>query len=103
MSAEGDMITSAIGLEHGSVAIVRASSHAILGTVTVRAPPAALAHTGGSTWSHPQSELGQSCGWIAWLGLALGLGLGLGLRSTLGSGLGPVVNRKGQGQGQGQG
>ena len=66
MSAEGDMITSAIGFAHGSVAIVRASSQAILGTVTVRAPPAARAHTGGATWSQSQSELGQSLGWMAW-------------------------------------
>ena len=65
VSAEGDMITSAIGFAHGSVAIVRASSQAILGTVTCRAPPAALAHTGGSTSSQAQSLLGQSLGWMA--------------------------------------
>ena len=87
MSAEGDMITSALGCAHGSVATVLASSHAMLGTATTRdpTPPAALAHTGGSISSHAQSLLGQSWGWMAWLGL--GLGLGLGSRSGLEVGL----------------
>ena len=70
------MITSALGFAHCSVAIVLASSHAMLGTATTKDPPAALAHTGGSISSHAQSLLGQSWGWIAWLGLGLGLGLG---------------------------
>ena len=39
VSAEGDMITSALGFWHSSVATVRASSHAMLGTVTTREPP----------------------------------------------------------------
>ena len=39
VSAEGDMITSALGFWHASVASVRASSHAMLGTVTTRVPP----------------------------------------------------------------
>jgi len=39
VSAEGDMITSALGFWHSSVASVRASSHAMLGTVTTREPP----------------------------------------------------------------
>ena len=65
MSAEGDMITSALGFAHCSVAIVLASSHAMLGTATTKDPPAALAHTGGSISSHSQSLLGQSWGWMA--------------------------------------
>ena len=80
------MITSALGCAHGSVATVLASSHAMLGTATTRdpTPPAALAHTGGSISSHAQSLLGQSWGWIAWLGLGLGLRLKLGLGLGLG-------------------
>ena len=39
VSAEGDMITSALGFWHSSVASVRASSHAMPGTVTTREPP----------------------------------------------------------------
>eukprot|EP00964_Phaeocystis_antarctica_P071672 scaffold43779_cov30-Phaeocystis_antarctica.AAC.1 len=68
--------------------MVLASSQAYCGTVTVRAPPAALAHTGGSTSSHAQSLLGQSWGWMAWLGLGSGLGSGLGLGLGLGLGSG---------------
>ena len=82
------MITSALGFAHGSVAKVLASSHAMLGTVTTKDPPAALAHTGGTIWLHAQSSLGQSSGWIAWLGLGSGSGFELGLGAGAGAGAG---------------
>ena len=71
MSAEGDMITSALGFEHGSLALVLASSQAHsrdlgLGPSFRTLVTRGQAQTGGSTSSHAHSSLGQSWGWIAW-------------------------------------
>ncbi len=59
MSAESDIITSALGFRHGSLAVVLGSSQELM--LATRG----LAHTGGSTSSHAHASLGQPWGWIA--------------------------------------